>query len=787
MVLNGFIKIAFRNLKRTKGFTAINIIGLAVGMASAMLIILWVSFQWSFDKIYPKAALLYTVGSIEPSNEGFAVWFSTPKPLAAAVKNEIPQVRDVSRFSGVDRFLLTVGNKKIISGRGAFVDSTFLGMFDLPVLAGDPETALVNPSNIVLSKGMAISLFGSTDIIGKTIKVDSAEVVHVTAVLDDIPSNSRFSKSEYFLPWTFMEKIGFADQSWHNSSVDLFVLLHPNVNLGEVQQKLKGITKKNADLKTENFLKPIGESYLYDQYKNGIALGGRIEMVRAFIIIAIFILLIACINFMNLSTAQSERRAKEVGIRKVVGAGRKSLIGQFLSESILLSFVSGILALLIAYFVLPSFGQLVGSALILPLSNVYFWFSFVGFILLTGILAGSYPAFFMSSFQPVNVLKGKFIHIPQKLNPRKILVVIQFSIAVVLIIATLVIRQQLLHAQNREVGFDKKNLIYVSEIGDIPKNMELIKRTLLEQNIAISTSRTMSPITQRWSGWNGFIWEGKDPNSIIQFNRQATDEKIVATVGLQLIAGRDFDLVKFPTDSMSAIINETAAKVMNLENPIGNYIVDGTDKFTIIGVVKDFIQESPFRPVLPTVIEGAHMWLRTLHIKFNPQLSTQEALTKTEKIFKTYNPNYPFDYRFLDTEYAEKFNETQKTARLATLFAVLTIFISCLGLFGLAAYMAESRIKEIGIRKVLGASVFSVMAMLSKEFVILVIISCIIAFPIAYWAMDHYISSFGYRKEIGWDIFVITGVLTLMVAVLTVSFQSIKASLANPVNSLRNE
>ncbi|WP_099372036.1 ABC transporter permease [Sphingobacterium sp. 1.A.5] len=786
-MIKNYFKIAFRNLKKNKGFTAINIVGLAIGMAAAMLIMLWVSSQLNFDNTYPKSKLIYSVGSMEQSDKGPDVWFSTPKPLYEVVKNDISEVKQSSRLNNTGGFLFTYDDKKIIAKKGAFVDSAFLQIFELPLLKGNPKTALVEPTDIVLTKDYAMTIFGSTDVIGKSIKVDSTEVLKVSAILDEIPSNSRFAEMNFFVPWTWMEKINFSDKNWGNSSVNLFVELYPDANLDAVQNKFKTITQKHSDLKTENFLKQIGDNYLYNDYKNGIAVGGRIDMVKIFMIIAGFILLIACINFMNLSTAQSERRAKEVGIRKVVGANKRSLISQFLSESILLSIISGLLAFVIVFLLLSSYSDLVGRNLSLPISNFYFWLSFIGFILLTGLLAGSYPAFFLSSFQPIKVLKGKFVQFQQKISPRKILVVTQFAIAVIMIISTLVIRKQIDHAQNRDAGFNKENLIYISESGDIKKNIELIKNELLSRGIASSVSRTMSPMTERWSGWNGFSWEGKDPNSIISFNRQSADDKVVETLGLRLISGRDFDLKKYPTDSMSAIINESAAKIMNLENPLGTQFVDGDDKYTIIGVIKDFIQESPFRTVTPTVIEGANMWVNTLNIKFNPKLATQDALSKTEQVFKEYNPNYPFDYQFLDEAYAKKFEETQKTGKLATIFAGLTIFISCLGLFGLAAYMAESRTKEIGVRKVLGASIFSVTKMLSKEFIVLISISCLIGFPIAYWAMNKYISDFSYRSEINWEIFVITAVLALLITVLTVSYQSIKAAMANPVDSLRDE
>ncbi|WON93938.1 ABC transporter permease [Sphingobacterium sp. UGAL515B_05] len=781
------IKIAFRNLTRNKGFMTINILGLAIGMTASILIILWVNSQLYYDRMYPKTDRIGIVGSVGRNDKGVSVYFVTPEPLAEVMKLEVPEIKQTCRLSKLSGFLFTAGDQKLIAGRGAFVDATFFSIFQLPVLAGNPADALADPSAIVLTKDLAITLFGSTDVIGKNIKIDSNEIVHVSAVLKEVPSNSQFAELQYLFPWAFAAKIGYTDNNWYNSSISTFVELYPNATFTSVQQKLKDISKRHADVKSENFLKPMKESYLYNEYKNGIVAGGRIEMVRVFVLIAGFIVLIACINFMNLSTAQSERRAKEVGVRKVIGAQKSSLIWQFLSESMLLSLISGIVALILVALIIPSFGDLIGRKLALPVGEGYFWAGFLGFILLTGILAGSYPAFFLSSFRPINVLKNRFFLFKQRINPRKALVVTQFAIAVLMIVSTLVIRKQILHAQHRDAGFNTDNLIYVIENGDATKNIAMIRHDLIDKGIATAVTRTMSPMTERWSGWGGASWEGKDPNRAIVFNRQSADDKLIETTGLTLLKGRDFDLANFPTDSMSAIINESAAEIMAMKDPIGNYIMDGEDKFTIIGVVKDFIQESPFKTVTPTVIEGASRTLGTVHIKLNPKLNISDALKKTEAVFKTYNPNYPFDYHFLDQEYSRKFQDAQRTGRLVSIFAGLTIFISCLGLFGLAAYMTESRTKEIGVRKILGASLFTLTKMLSKEFIVLVGISCLIAFPIAYWAMDGYISQYSYRISIGWGVFAVTACLTLLIVLLTVSTQSIKAALANPVKSLRDE
>lgn len=774
--------------RKNKGFTLLNIIGLAIGMGAAMLILLWINFQWSIDRGYPKTDRLYVVGQKEFStNNELAVWFSTPKPMAAVMKAEIAGVENLSRLSGINGLLFSVGETKILSKVGSFVDSSFLQLFDLPLLAGNPSTALRDPSQVVLTEKLAISLFGTSDVLGKTVQLDSTQQLLVSGVLKEVPKSSRFTGYEYFLPWTLMEKMGYSDEHWGNSSVNLFVEMKEQANIAAAQAQLKDLIKRHSEVSTQSFLKPIKESYLYNTYKNGQQVGGRISMVKTFSYIAGFILLIACINFMNLSTAQSEKRAKEVGIRKVVGAPRFRLIGLFLRESLQLTAIAGLLALLLVMLFLPVFVGIVGQEVNIPYLDIRFWALFVGFIVFTGLLAGSYPAFFLSSFNPIRVLKGRFQQLHSKFNPRKFLVVTQFCIAIVLIISTVAIRKQIQHAQDRDFGFTQDNLVYMMEVGDMKRNYPLIKHALLERGIAQSVTRMMSPLTERWSGWNGFTWAGKDPNEVIQINRQSADDQVVATAGFTLLQGRDLDLAKFPTDSMAAIINETAAKAMGFKDPLGKTFNDGNDQYHIIGVIKDFIQESPFEPIKPLVIEGANGFMNTYHIRFNPELSTEEALKKTEQVFKEYNSAYPFQYQFVDEAYAFKFMETQRTGTLASLFAGLTIFISCLGLFGLAAFMAESRIKEIGIRKVLGASVFSVTRMLSKEFLLLVSLACLIAFPIAYWIMDQYLAHFSYRITLSWDIFLLAGAGAIMISMLTVSFQSIKAALANPVDSLRNE
>jgi ABC-type antimicrobial peptide transport system permease subunit len=537
----------------------------------------------------------------------------------------------------------------------------------------------------------------------------------------------------------------------------------------------------------ETLLYPFSRTYLYSEFENGVEVGGRIDIIRLFGIIAGIILIIACINFMNLSTARSEKRAKEVGIRKVIGAKRRALIGQFLGESILITFIAAILALLIVWAFLPPFNKLVERELSLDLTGKWFWLSAIGIILFTGALAGSYPALYLSAFKPVWVLKRTFNKVNTLITPRKVLVVLQFSIAIILITATIIVNRQLQKVQDRQTGYTKNNLVYTFLEGDMEKNYPLIKEELLSSGTAISVSKTSSPITESWSNSWGFEWQGKDDNDKTLVQRLIADDAIVKTTGLQLIEGRDFDLSKYSTDSTAAIINETALQHMGFKEPIGQIIRDNGIDWHVVGVVKDFVLKSPFQQIEPMVIEGAKGWFQTIHIKFNPVKSTPESIAQAESILKKYNPEYPFNYQFVDQEYAKKFNDEKRTAKLASMFTLLTIIISCLGLFGLASYMAENRTKEIGIRKVLGASITNITSLLSKDFLKLVLIAFLIAVPISWYFMNKWLEDFAYRITISWWFFALAGILAAAIALATVSYQAIKSANTNPVKSLRTE
>jgi ABC-type antimicrobial peptide transport system permease subunit len=581
------------------------------------------------------------------------------------------------------------------------------------------------------------------------------------------------------------------DSDWEHNSTHNYVLLKPHTNIAAFNARIQDIYlhHSNDTDQPRLFLYPVSQLHLYGGFTNGVPDGGKMEMVRVFILIAVIILLIACINFMNMSTARSEKRAKEVGIRKVSGALRGSLISQFLGESVLLAFMAGILSLMIVQLTLPAFNMLTQKQLAVNFGDLFFWISFLGFILFTGILAGSYPAFFLSSFRPVAVLKGHFKKAHALVTPRKVLVVLQFTFAIILIICTLVIEQQVKHAQSRATGYNKDALINTSLNGDVNKNYDRIKQELLRQGIAVSVTKTSGPLTATYST-GGASWEGADPKDKTSFNYFDEDGGLVKTAGLQLLEGRDIDPEHYPTDSNAAVLNEAALRAMGFKHPIGQIINKGawSTNWHVIGVVRDFVFESPYDRIQPMIFQGPRAdWYNYMHIKLNGAHSTADDLAAAEKVFHAYNPLYPFEYSFVDEEYARKFHGEQTTGTLTAFFAGLTIFISCLGLFGLAAYMAENRVKEIGVRKVLGASVAHITTLLTRDFVALVLIAIVLATPVAWWSMHKWLAGYSYRVTISWWTFVSVGVGAVLIALLTVSFQAIKAALANPVKSLRSE
>lgn len=786
-MFKNYFKIAWRNLLRNKSFSLINISGLAVGMASAMLILLWIHQEMSYDNFHVKKDRLYQVWNRYTIDGKIQSWKNTPKPMAAAIRQDYPEVEHAARLTNLPPVKIDLGEKNFY-GRGKIVDSTFLEMFTFPVLKGDVATALNDVSSIVLTEKLAQTIFGDTNPIGHTLRLDKTDNFKVSAVVQDPPANSEF-QFQFLLPWAYMRKAGADDDIWQNNSVQTYVLLKENTSLTSVESKLKSLRKKydKSDPNMEAFLYPVSRWYLYGTFENGKELGGRIEIVRLFGVIAGFVLLVACINFMNLSTARSEKRAREVGIRKVAGAHRRSLVGQFLGESMMLAFIAGVFALLIVQLALPAFNKLVGKTLIMDVKEPLFWLFVAGFIGVTGLLAGSYPSAYLSSFKPISALKGGIKASKALIAPRKILVVGQFTFAIVLIIATVIVRQQIQKAQDRQAGFAKDNLVYHFTEGESANNYQLIKEELISSGTALSVTMTSSPVTEDWSNSWEIGWPGKAPDDRTIVSRFFADEAVTQTLGLQLIAGRDFDLKNFPTDSNAALVNESAVKHMGFKEPIGQVIKDMGQDWHVIGVIKDFIINSPYHPSEPMYIGGANGFFNVMHIKLNGANPTKSNIASLQTIFKKYNPEYEMNYRFADEQYARKFEDEKRTGTLATLFALLTIIISCLGLFGLSSYMAENRIKEIGVRKVLGASVLSIAALLSRDFIKLVSVAFVIASPIAWWMMYTWLESFPYRVSIQWWVFAVAGFVAVLIALLTVSFQAVRAAITNPVKSLRTE
>ncbi|HVU83592.1 MAG TPA: ABC transporter permease [Puia sp.] len=790
-MLKNYFLVAFRNLRRSKAFSAINIMGLAIGMASAALILLWIQNEVSYDRFHAKENRLYEMYNLAKINGTTTAWNMTAKILGPTLKKEYPEVEDMARISNAN-FLFTAGDRHF-NIPGYFTDSDFLNMFSFPLLEGNPAKALSGVYHIVLTESCAKRLFGNEDAMGKIVRVDSADNFTVTGILKDLPNNTRFH-FDYLLPWSYMQKLGWEDTYWGNNSVTTFVTLRPGTSEKAFDSKIKNIVIDHAkgnegSLQNEVFTHPAAKWHLYSKFENGKIAGGQIETVRLFAIIAGFILLIACINFMNLSTARSEKRAKEVGIRKVVGAQRIKLIAQFLGESILISLLAGILALCIVQLSLNSFNLLVNKKLSINFSSPWVWIAGMGFILFTGIIAGSYPAFYLSSFKAAGVLKGMARKGHASVTPRKILVVLQFSFAIMLIIATIIVEHQLIYAQDRDAGYSKDNLIYSYMQGDLQKNYELIRNELLSSGAATGVTRTSGVLTRHSADTWGFEWPGStEADKKTDFIIMNTDDGFVKNLGLKIIQGRGIDARSYKTDSFAMMLNETAVKTMRLKDPIGQTVKINDLSYHIVGVIKDFILESPYQPVAPMLIGGPDPYgFYILNVKLNPAHPVADDLKKAEQIYKKYNPAYPFEYYFVDEDYAAKFANEKRTASLAALFAGLTIFISCLGLFGLATYTAENRTREIGVRKVLGASVAGITALLSRDFLKLVMLSILIASPVAWWAMSNWLKSYPYRISIEWWVFALAGFSAILIALLTISFQSVKAALANPVKSLRTE
>ena len=793
-MLRNYFKIAFRNLLRNKVFSVINIFGLALGMTVAMLIGLWMHDELAYDKYhanYDRLGQVWTTWwtDTEPgSGNAIAI------PLGGELRTKYAvDFKKTALASWNFGHILAVGDKKI-SQTGIWVQPDLPEMLTLQMLSGRRD-ALKDPSAILLTESLAKALFGNADPMNKLVKLDNKTDLRVAGVYEDLPRNTRFHDSEFFMSWdkylTTEPWLKQAQTQWGDHSFQLFVQLNDQADFAKVSEKIKGVPmqhlKASVNGRESSQVHPMSRWHLYSDFKNGQSVGGRIQFVWLFGIIGVFVLLLACINFMNLSTARSEKRAKEVGIRKAVGSVKNQLVVQFLSESLLMALLAFVLAFLLVQINLPWFNQLADKRMAVQWGNPVLWLAVLGFTVFTGLLSGSYPAFYLSSFDPVKVLKGTFRAGRFASLPRKVLVVMQFTVSITLIIGTVIVFRQIQHAKNRPVGYDRQGLISINmTTPDLHGKYAPLRQELLKTGAVADMTQASSPTTDVFSNQNGFDWKGKDPNTVPSFGTIAVMHDFGKTVGWQIKEGRDFSR-DFSTDTSALILNEAAVKLTKLKNPVGETIKWNDKNWRIIGVIKDLVMESPFEPIKPTIFLVSYTWANVITVRLKPGVPVREALAKVQPVFRQFNPGSPFEYKFVDAEYADKFSSETRVGTLSSVFAGLAIFISCLGLFGLASFVAEQRTKEIGIRKVLGASVFNLWKLLSKDFIWLVAISFFIAAPLAWYFMDGWLKDYDYRSDMAWWVFAASGLGALAITLLTVSFQAVKAALANPVKSLRSE
>jgi putative ABC transport system permease protein len=790
-MLKNYLLVAWRNLKRNKVFSFINILGLALGIACSLLIILWVQDEKSMDSFHKNKKRLYTVFERQFYDGRVEGGYYTPGLLGQEMKRKIPGIELAADYTSYDDILTFQVGDKIMKETGSYASADFFSLFSFPIIRGTATDALKDPASISISRKMAKHFFGSPEAaMGRTIRCENKRDFKVTAVFEDFPQYSSI-KFDFIGNWFYYLDENPWAKDWGNNGPATVILLRPDANPAGVADKIKkfldGYNKEqDKTFHIELGMQRFDQQYLQGNFKNGELSGGRIEYVNLFSIIAVFILLIACINFMNLTTARSVKRAKEIGIRKVAGAFRAVLIRQFIGEALLLSFLATLIALILATTLLPLFNSLTGKEITFPFSNLYFWLELLGLVIITGFISGSYPALFLSAFNPVTVLKGTLKFNTRSALFRKGLVVFQFVLSIVLIIGTIIISRQVQYIQHKNLGYNRENLIYLPLEGDLRDKYALFKEEALRMPGIISISRmTESPINIG-SNTGGVDWDGKDPNARPMFTQASVGYDFIKTMDIKMAMGRDFSK-DYGTDSVGYLINESALRKIGYKDPIGKRLTFWGKKGTIVGVVKDFHFLSLRLPIEPLVLR-----LRDEESFGNILLKTEagktrEILSGLEQLCKNLNPKFPFTYQFCEEEFKKLYKSEQVIDKLSNYFAFLAIFISCMGLLGLAMFTAEQRIKEIGIRKVLGASVSRLFVLLSREFLQLVFIALLIAIPLAWWAMENWLEDYSYRTEIEWWVFALAGLLAFLIALLTISFQAIKAAFANPVKSLRTE
>lgn len=788
-MFKNFLKVALRTIRRNKVYSTINIMGLAIGLACAILILLWVQDELDYNSYHKNIDDIYAVMENQNYEDRIGTTFSTPGPLGPYLKETYPEIQFSSRFTWESENLFSTNDQSFYE-LGRFVDEDFFKIFTFEFVYGNPDDPFSTKTSLILTEKLARKYFPEEDPIGKTIKLNNETLFTVSAVIKKWPDNTSNGEFDYLVNFEYFwdENKSWLDQ-WGNNNVRCFVRLNEGVNWADFSNKLTNLLdEKNDDNAIQLFLHPLANVHLYSSWDNGVLDGGgRIRYVRIFTIIAFFILMIACINFMNLATAQAVKRAKEVGLRKVVGAVKSNLVFQFLSESVVFAIFSGAIAIVIVLILLEPFNQLTQKEITFDLDPGS-GLALFSLVMLTGIASGSYPAFYISRFQPASVLKGQIRSGQGAARFRKALVTTQFVLSIIMIFCTIVVYQQLIFVQNQETGFNKEGLVYVEMHQEMEDKYDVIKNKLMKDpDVKMVTAMSMPPLGFGNSTW-GFDWPGKDPQSKILFSNLSIDNTWTETFDIDLAAGRSFN-PDFKSDTLHFMVNETGAEAMGfspeelINQPVTLW---GERKGQVIGVFKDFNFTSARNKIRPLLMLHDLDWFNHLVIRAQPG-KNNEAINLLESIYREFAPAYPFEYTFVDDRWNEFYENEARTARLFNTFAIVAIFISCLGLFGLAAFSIQQRTKEIGVRKVLGASVFSIIRITTREFALMVILAAFIGSPMAWYLMEMWLEDFAFRIDVTFAIPIITTLIAIVVAIATVSYHALKASSTNPVHALKYE
>ena len=789
-MLKNYLLIAFRNIIKNIGFSSINILGLSIGITATLLILLWVQDELSFDRFHENAENLYQVEEDQYySGEVYHVTV-TPYPSGPVWKEEIPEIKDACRYQWPSGMLFRYGEKAFYEGGCVAVDQSFFSMFSFPLIKGDKQTVLTEPFSTVLTDETAKKYFGNEDPIGKILLVNNKYEFTVSGVVEKPPKNSTLS-FDILVPFDYLKEVGEFNDGWGNNSIRTYVQLHENAIPDTVNRKLTKVVRDHEETTTDFLVLPFTRIHLHQHFGYGHD-PGAIVLVYIFSIIATFVLLIACINFMNLSTARSANRAREIGMRKVMGGTRQNLIFQFFGESFLLTIISMILALLLTGTILSIFNDITGKELTFQhLLNYKFLIGLIILTFVTTFIAGIYPSVFLSSFKPVNILKGELSKGARGGLFRKILVIFQFTLSVFLIIGTVVIYKQLIFMRNIDLGFNKEHILYIYLRGDIKNNYYTLKEELLKNPEVTGVSATMHTPTHIGSNSGGANWEGKDPELHTLIGFSAVDFDYIETLQIDILAGRSFSKdysTDLATDSTGTfLVNEEVVKIMGVENPVGMRFDFLGLNGKIIGVMKNFHYQSVRNKIEPLALVVSDVrWFNSMIIKIGPG----NVIKVMKEITDTWNkimPQYPLEYHFVDEDYDNMYRTDVRMSKIIQYFTFLAIIIACLGLFGLVSFTAEVRTREIGIRKVMGARMIKIIYLLSAEFTQLVLISCLLAIPVAYFVMKLFLQEFAYHTSLNWWIFALAGIAALVIAILTVSYQSVRTSLINPAESLRYE